>query len=196
MRGNHRCRSLRKLSCRICSEPYVILLLGERGERSRLAFRASVGPMSADSAVSAILRASIAPSLFARAGGGGGLRRDHPPPPAGALGGRRRHPAGPAARVADSSIRIGPEFTAAFPALLAELKRAVTGAYGIPPILVAETVAGPSLRDGWRHFLSATIAPFLARVGAGASGDGRGTERGVARAWPVTWQARRSDTAY
>ena len=27
-------------------------------------------------------------------------------------------------------------------------------------------------------------------ISAGASGDGRGTERGVARAWPVTWQAR------
>ena len=33
-------------------------------------------------------------------------------------------------------------------------------------------------------------------ISAGSSGAGRGTERCVARACPVTWQARRSDTAY
>ena len=35
----------------------------------------------------------------------------------------------------------------------------------------------------------------LRAISAGASGDGRGTERGVARAWPVPGPARRSDTA-
>ena len=33
-------------------------------------------------------------------------------------------------------------------------------------------------------------------ISAGASVDGWRTSRCVARAWPVTWQARRSDTGY